>query len=222
MIAFCLAALALPADDFSQALRERAAAATVKVVSAADDSNGSGVIVRRRGPHVYILTAHHIVARASKVEIHVRPAKGGKAAVYRSAEVLARCAEADLAVVRLASTDAFPQPLPICPPGRGPVKRSFTALSVGWASGDAPTALVETVRGKVLLRRPGQKKGSWTWEAERRPARGRSGGPLIEADRVIGLASGHDGKAGYYTHAEEIHRFLQRNALGWLFEKDQH
>jgi hypothetical protein len=38
--------------------------------------------------------------------------------------------------------------------------------------------------------------------------------------RVIGLASGHDAAAGYYVHSDEIHRFLKRNALGWLCEKD--
>src|SRR5262249_50730772 len=101
-----LAAQAKPGDNFPPAV-----AATVRVVSAADNCNGSGVIVRRSGPHVYILTAHHVVARASKVEVHVRKASASKPAVYRSAEVVARSAEVDLAVVRLASTDTFPQPL---------------------------------------------------------------------------------------------------------------
>jgi hypothetical protein len=37
--------------------------------------------------------------------------------------------------------------------------------------------------------------------------------------RVIGLASGHDGKAGYYVHVEEIRRLLRTNGLGWLYEE---
>src|SRR5262249_55784668 len=131
-----LAAQAKPGDNFPPAV-----AATVRVVSAADNCNGSGVIVRRSGPHVYILTAHHVVARASKVEVHVRKASASKPAVYRSAEVVARSAEVDLAVVRLASTDTFPQPLRLASPRWAPAKRAFAALSAGWASGDAPTAL---------------------------------------------------------------------------------
>jgi S1-C subfamily serine protease len=180
------------------------------------------VIVQRHGPHVYILTAHHIVARANKVEVHVRPAKPGKPAVYRSAEVLARSAEADLAIVRLASTDTFPRPLPICPLVQVPAKRTFAALSAGWAGGEAPTTLVEAVKDKVLLRRPGQKNGSWTWQTQRKQTRGRSGGPLLDASgRVIGIASGHDGVAGYYGHPAELHRFLKRNGLSWLSEEAQ-
>ena len=106
--------------------------------------------------------------------------------------------------------------------GAGSPGRTTVAINLATGLGAAaPTVLVEAVKRKVLLRRPGDTKSTWCWETQRRPERGRSGGPLLdEAGRVIGLASGHDGKCGYYTHAEEIHRFLKRNALDWLFEKD--
>jgi hypothetical protein len=38
---------------------------------------------------------------------------------------------------------------------------------------------------------------------------------------VIGVAGGHDGRVGYYAHADEIHAFLKRTGLRWLAEDDR-
>lgn len=212
--------LSFDADDkVPRAARDKAVAATVKLVNVAGEQQGSGVIIRRHGVHVYVLTANHIVAGAKRLEMHVRGEKG-KPKVYKSPTVLAGSPKLDLAIVRLASSDDFPAPLAVCERGKGPRPRSFAAASAGWPK-DTATAWDERVKQKLLLRRPGEKESVWSYETERKPAPGRSGGPLIDADgRVLGVASGHDGEAGYFTHFDEIHRFLRENGLQWLFEKD--
>jgi S1-C subfamily serine protease len=212
-----LLAVLLPAADPAARKREAAIAATVKLSLPGSGPVGSGVVVGRSGPHVYILTADHVVARARQLDLHV--AAAGKSEVHKGAVVLARDAEADLAVLRLRWAPGLPKPLPLATPKQWPTA-PLRAVSVGWATGNAPTALDEQVGKKVLLRRPGQKTSTWTWQTKRKQERGRSGGPLLDsAGRVIGLASGHDGTSGYYAHAEAIHRFLKRNGLGFLAEE---
>jgi S1-C subfamily serine protease len=206
-----------PAERFPARLREAAVAATVALSGAGGGRLGSGVLIGRSGPHVYILTAAHVVARARQVDVHV-PAQGkpGKSEVQRGAVVLARSAEADLAVVRLPVWAGLPGPLPLAAAKQLP-RAPFQALSVGWAGGAAPTALDERVRRQALVRRPGEKASTRCWETQRKQARGRSGGPLLDLEgRVVGVASGHDREAGYYVHVEEVHRFLKKNGLGFL------
>jgi S1-C subfamily serine protease len=160
------------------------------------------------------------VDRAREVDVHV-PASGkeGKSEAHRGAVVLARSAEADLAILRLPTSPGLPKPLPLAAAKQVP-KAPCQALSVGWAGGDAPTALDEMVRRDALVRRPGEKAAVRSWQTQRKQARGRSGGPLVDrAGRVIGLASGHDRESGYYVHVAEVHRFLKNNGLGFLSEE---
>ena len=78
------------------------------------------------------------------------------------------------------------------------------------------------MKGPVQIHRPGEASAVKCWEAARPPAHGRSGGPLLDKHgRLVGLASGHDGKAGYYVHIDEIHAFLRANALRWLTEDER-
>jgi hypothetical protein len=95
-------------------------------------------------------------------------------------------------------------------------------ISVGWEEGATPGAQAEEIKGTLQLRRPGEATAVRCWEVVRAPAKGRSGGPLIDqSGRLIGIASGHDGSHGYYVHVDEIRAFLKANALRWLIEDDR-
>ena len=193
--------------------RERGLSATVKVTCEKDSQFGSGVAIARANGHTYILTAQHLVPTAKKASVTV---PGGKTFV---ANVLARSVEKDLAVLRIAGTAALPRALPLAAAG---VKPEKDLLSLGWAKGDAPTAIEETLLGKVRLKRPGETNAELCWEVERKPAAGRSGGPLMDSTgAVVGIASGHDGSSGYYVHVDEIRPFLRQSGLQWLTEEDE-
>jgi S1-C subfamily serine protease len=211
-----------PASEFPRTVRDSGVAATAKVVNAADGVDGSGVVIQKSGQHAYLLTACHVVPKARTVEVLVagsgtgNESKPGKSTKLK-AEVLARSPEADLAVLRLPSEGA-PSALPVAPAGTKPK----LAVSVGWEKGESPTALDESLKDKVRLKRPGEMGTVWCWETVRKQAAGRSGGPLVdEMGRVVGLASGHDGEAGYYVHADEIRAFLRSNGLKWVLEEDR-
>jgi S1-C subfamily serine protease len=213
---------ALDSKDFPREAQVKAVTATVRVVNGAKGVEGSGALVRKSGPFLYVLTAAHVVAGAKKVEVatfsaasHPKPAT-----VYREAEVLAQSAESDLAVLRIATRDDPPGLMRICPPGSVPEAKGLAALAVGCGAGGAPTCTLEAIKDRRKVRRPGADAAVVCWEAERAPAKGRSGGPLLDRrGRLIGVASGIGDAKGYYAHAEEVHAFLKRNALEWLYEE---
>ena len=199
------------AADDPKSLRDRAVAATVRIANQADGVNGSGVLVGRNGSEAYVLTAQHVIPKANRVKVSV---SGGKSV---EADVLARSSEADLAVARFTAPRELPTPLQISESAA-----PKAAISVGWANGEAPEVLNEKLKGELRIRRPGETASVLCWEAERKPAPGRSGGPLIDqSGSVIGVATGHDGDVGYYVHSREIREFLRRNALKWLIENDR-
>ncbi|MDY3552157.1 serine protease [Gemmata sp. JC717] len=205
-----------PTGPFPAAARERGVSATVKVTSAADDKTGSGVVIRRTKTQAFVLTAAHVVEKAKVVEVQVAGTKD-KPGTTLKAEVLERGAAADLAVLRLTA-DGVPEAVPLAPVGGKPK----LVLSVGWEKGAAPGALDEVLKGQVRLRKPGAANVVTCFETVRKQAEGRSGGPLLdECGRVIGVATGHDGKTGYYVHADEVRSFLKANALGWIIEEDR-
>lgn len=229
MMALTLLAL-LPAElpviesrAFDRAAQEKALQATVRIVNVRRSSEGSGAILRRSGPFVYFLTAAHVVAGTDDLQVQTFTAASypKPATVYRSAEVVAQSAESDLAVLRVATTDALPGQLPLAGADDAPPTGGFTALSSGCAAGTAPTCESQQVLGKKHVRRPGQDGQTWCWEVKKPSAKGRSGGPLVDRKgRLIGVASGTDGTRGYVIHPQEIHAFLRANALDWLSEKD--
>lgn len=212
-----IAAVAGIAADVPQDVQHRGVAATVKVVNAAENTEGSGVVVKRSPPHVYVLTAAHVVRGVKTAEVQV--AAGGKVKTYKGAEVLASSGPADLAVLRIGTRDELPA-LPLTA-GKSPAKPG-AAVGIGWDKGDVPTAAAESVFGRVRIRRPGETAATACWEVERPLVPRRSGGPLVDAaGAVIGVASGHDGNKGYYVHADEVHAFLRANGLRWLAEPEE-
>jgi S1-C subfamily serine protease len=206
--------------DFPKEAQIRAVTATVRVVNAAK-GEGSGVLVGRNGPLVYVLTAVHVVAEAKRVEVNTYSARSHPkpAAVYR-AEVIAQADLPDLALLRFATHDEMPGLLRLCPPARLPEGREFAALSVGATQGQAPSPRLEDVKGPRRVHRPGADGRVLCWETAQAPAKGRSGGPLLDRrGSVIGLDSGAGDGKGYYVHVEEIHAFLKKNGLEWLSEE---
>jgi S1-C subfamily serine protease len=229
MIAFCILLLApgaietVPSADFPAEAQAAAVAGTVRVVNAAAGVQGSGAVIGKGGPHLYVLTANHLTEKAARLEIHTFSASSYPRAdrVYRGAGVLARAANADLALLRLATRDTPPGSIRVCPPRLVPDAEDFPALAVGCGGGEAPTCRVEKVAGKKRVRKEGQEGTALYWEVGREAARGRSGGPLLDRrGRLIGVGSiNGDGKS-YFTHAAEIHAFLRNNGLQWLYEED--
>jgi S1-C subfamily serine protease len=211
------------AREVSKERKEAALTATVRLVNAAGRCEGSGAVVGRSGPHVYVLTAAHVVDGADKVEIHTYSAAAPpeEKAVYKSGEVVARTKDGrDLALVRLATKDELPS-LRVCPPRRVPAERGFAAVTVGCSDGKPPSCRDETVAGKKLIRRPGDKEAVLTWEVKERPAAGRSGGPLVDArGYLLGVCSGAGGREGYYGHTDAVHGFLKENGFRWLYEEE--
>lgn len=191
----------------------RTGRATVRVSARAEQAHGSGVLVNRTRSHAYVLTAAHILGSAATAVVQF---PGGK--TYR-ADVVARTAEADLAVLRFATGDDLPAPLKFAPAAK-PVPVPFPVTGWGWEAGESPTALADEVESAVKLQRPGETNAIRHWKTTKKQAIGRSGGPLLNrAWRIVGVASGHDGKNGYYVHVDEINTFLLDAGLEWLAEE---
>jgi hypothetical protein len=210
-------------DDFPKELCESARSATVRVINTASGREGSGVIVRRSGPLVYILSADHVVKDGKAFEVHTfSPASYPKPAATHKAEVIARTngAITDLAVLRLSTADAVPGTVLVCPLDKLPSENAFPALTSGCSNGKAPTCHIDRVQGKKLVRRAGTLGAAHFWEVGGKPTAGRSGGMLMNKQGyLVGICSGISGEAGYYCHIEDIHRFLKSNALSWLYEE---
>ena len=206
--------------DFPKAAQEAAVTATVRVKNLTKGNGGTGAVVGRSGPFVYVLTANHVVAGTERVEVATFSARSypKPETVSASAEVVARSEEADLAVLRLVAPDPPPGCLRVCPPALVPDGSDFPALGVGCQEG-RPTCLADVVKAKRRVRRPGAEGLVTYWETEGGVVKGRSGGPLIDRrGYLVGVAGGSNGERGYYSHPEEVHAFLRRNGLRWLYE----
>ena len=209
-------------EDFPRPLQEAAVAATVRVSNPTRGKTGTGVLIHRRGPYAYVLTAAHLVGKESFVEVSTFSARSypGPEKTYRAAEVLARDRRADLAVLRVATRQAPPGLLPLGPKSAAPTGKDFPVLGVGCEPNGPPTPALDVVKAARVVRKPGEEGKTLCWETATGQAGGRSGGPLLDRQgRLIGIASGVNNGKGYYVHLDEIHAFLRRNALEWLGEE---
>lgn len=208
--------------DFTAKAQIAAVTATVKIRNVAQNAEGTGALVGKNGPFIYVVTAQHIVQGADRLEISVYSQESyPKAkAVYRSAQVVAESKLlADLALLRVATTDAMPGFVRVCPEREPPANRGFTGLAVGCSGGKPPTCLIERVAEKKTVRRPDSEETATFWEITRKNAEGRSGGPFIDRrGYLVGICSGTNRDKSYFTHISEIHAFLKRHGFRWLME----
>jgi S1-C subfamily serine protease len=196
--------------------------ATVRIINPLNGAQGSGVLIHRSGPHVYVLTAQHVVAKAAAVQVQLFTAQSypRPGPTYNDVIVLAESRVADLAVLRIRVGSDQPVILPLCPPGSIPESKEFSVLCVGCALGQAPTTEEVKISGKKRIQRPGEAMPLWAWECTASTPKGKSGGPLVDkTGRVIGIASGNSSGRGYFTHIQEIHQFLERNELSFLYQE---
>jgi S1-C subfamily serine protease len=208
--------------DFPRPMQEAAITATVQVRNLTAGTEASGVLVGKGGPFVYFLTARHVVQGATSQEVAVfsRDSYPKPSATYRSAEIVAESNElADLALLRLATTDSLPASLRLCPERLVPTERGFPGLSVGCEAGKTPTCLLAKVEGKRQVRRQEQGQSASFWEVDRKHTLGRSGGPLLDRrGHLLGVCSGSSREKTYFTHPEEVRVFLKQHGFGWLTE----
>lgn len=214
----------VPSPHFPASLQQRAVCATVRIVNQNGGHRGTGVILRTSGPFVYILTADHLLNPGGKFEVstfsessYPRPNN-----IYFNAEVMARDRDLDVALLRLPTRDRMPASLPICPPAQTPKDEPFPVMTVGCSKGDSPTCLLDKVIAQKHVRKHPTSGISHVYELGNQQAPGRSGGPLLDArGQIIGICSGVTDRKGYFCHIEEIHRWLKRHNLQWLYDEEK-
>jgi len=204
--------------EFSAAAQKAATLATVRLE--VGSNSGSGTVVGKSGPHLYILTAAHVVDNKQNVRVALFNAESypRPANIYESGVVIAFSAVKDLAVVRLATSD---------PPSGivqlGDVKKmpkiGAVALVSGCLPGKAPICRVDQVSKKVLAKRTADDAPTLFWQMGERYEVGYSGGPTLDATgRLIGVCSGASENRSYFIHLLEVQAFLRQEGLNWLME----
>lgn len=210
----------LESEHFSREAQTAALIATVRVINSSQGFDGGGAVIGRNGPVVYILTAEHVVRDTRRVEIHSFSSESypKPAGVYKSGEVIARSRSsvADLALVRLATTEMLPGSLSLCPARSVPQRVPFPVLTVGCNDGH-PTCEIAKVERAFQVEKIGQTGKALFWRTASRPVKGRSGGPLLDRQgKLLGICSLADENVGYYSHIDEISLFLREAGFRWL------
>jgi S1-C subfamily serine protease len=214
-ISLGLFALAAP-PDVPGPVREGGLAATVRVSDPAAGSVGTGVVIGVRDGFVYVLTAAHVLGPDAKpqVEALTRPGAVAEGGPHDSCELVFRAAESDVAVVRLpAGKRDWPAARLAPPPVGGTTPK--TGWSIGCDDGKEPRIEAVSLVGRKVVKKDGV--GRFFWEARGETVKGRSGGPLLDADgRLIGVCSGTQEGMSYYAHLDEIRSALDFHNLKWV------
>ena len=197
-------------------------AATIKM-SDGDRGSATAFVVGRKNDSLYLLTADHAVDAATlnktRFEFTGVHRKGKPPFVLSGAKPLVRRPIADLALLELPIDKAEIVPvLKLLPPGTHPKKFPFEGYSFGYSDGGELGGQSENLLGKRLAVRKDDEM-AFFWQADKDQARGRSGGPLLDAEgRVIGICAATALGKGYYVHASEIHAALKTEGYDWLWK----
>ena len=185
-------------------------------------ATATAIVVGRQKDFLYLLTADHALDGPDTTILRFEFFEAGSgskpAFALKGATALLRRPVADLALLKVAVEPGRDVAiLALVPPGKAPKRFPFEGSSVGCTRGDPPSAEAETVLGKRLAVRR-EDEVAFFWQAERAQARGRSGGPLLDAEgRVIGLGAATALGKGYYVHASELHAALKTEGFDWLW-----
>jgi Trypsin-like peptidase domain len=217
----------IESKDFAPEKQRAALEATAGIFQPTTRVEGTAVIVKQKDGALILLTAAHNVPvnGGDQVTLELFTAKSYPNVHVKIEEafVKERMINEDLAVV-VAPLKEPAAGLPICPKAKLPTPERFpfNVLTVGCDDAfGKPKLLTDRVLGKrPVPKRDGSR--AMFWEAEHAQARGRSGGPLIDArGYVMGICSGIDvekGK-GYYTYITDIHKALDRTGFRWVYEE---
>lgn len=209
-----------PGAVLSAEAQWRAISATPRVVVGNKKFFGTAVVVGHRDGFAYLLTAAHVVDGVENLEFHFFTRASGHepARKLKGGEVVLRSEKPDFALVRLKVEGARLPELPLAGPGQRPKRFPFAAVSVGCPFGGRPQAKMEEITAK-LLKRFGETPEAFFWRTDDRPDKGRSGGPLLDANgRVIGLCAATQDEKGYFTHLDEILAGLKKAGYDWLWQ----
>ncbi len=207
----------IPGTTFAVDAQWTAVAACPQIFTPGEAA-ATGVVIGVRDRSAYVLTAAHAVElTAFDVRFATRDSYPKAAFVLADPEVLARWPGPDLALVRVPLGEHDVQPLRLA--ARRDRPKSFPApvWTVGVGSGAASSVRLDAALGKRLVRRANGEIAGFFWETLIPPERGRSGGPLLDADgQVIGICTATQGGSGYYTYLDEILAALASNDFRWL------
>src|ERR1019366_5733727 len=102
---------ALESADFSKERQAQAVTATVRIRNLTLNKEGSGVLVGKGGPFVYVLTAQHLIQGGDRIEIATfsKESYPKPLNIYSAAEITAEMRGLeDLALIRIRTADAMP------------------------------------------------------------------------------------------------------------------
>ncbi|MCS7022947.1 MAG: serine protease [Gemmataceae bacterium] len=186
-------------------------------VSVVRGPTGTGVVIAVEENVGWLLTAAH-VALHERVEVaFITLQSYPEVAWYgRQATVVARWPDQDLALVRFQTGGRTPPVLTLAPAWQRPRRFPAMAWSIGLGPQGTPQLLPEQILAREYVEREG-KRGVFFWQTATAPVAGRSGGPLLDAQRrVIGIAVAARGARGYYAHHDEILAALYQAGYGRL------
>ena len=192
--------------SFERSLEIRAVTATVRMQDG-NRASGTGTVIGVNGG-AWILTAAHVVELGGPFTVEFFGTSGGASQRFSSGvEVVVSVPNADLALLRLRTQAAFPEPMPVCPPGCVPTG-NFPVFSYGCSGGNRPTFIACRTSGRTNV--DGLSGSCWRTTGE--TARGRSGCALVDARGfVMGVLKRMDNdETGLFQGLDEIHRMLER------------